>query len=90
MWASKKDWRRASGPKNQPTSGSIRRFFGMIYFVKRRRRCSVIGTDVKQMRWLELFYIRALRAEMRNMLSEKPKPESDQRECQCHGCPFIL
>jgi hypothetical protein len=51
MWASKKDWRRASGPKNQPTSGSIRRFFGMIYFVKRRRRCSVIGTDVKQMRW---------------------------------------
>jgi hypothetical protein len=47
------------GPEKQPTSGSIRRFLGMIYFVKRRRRCSVIGTDVKQMRLLELFYIRA-------------------------------
>jgi hypothetical protein len=53
MWASEKEWRRAMrrAPEKQPTSGSIRRFLGMIYFVKRRRRCSVIGTDVKQMRW---------------------------------------
>lgn len=64
-----------------PTSGSIRRFLGMIYFV------SLIGTDVKQMRWN--YFILVESREMKHALG-KAQTDSNQSESQCQWFPFKI